>query len=78
MGDVRAYLSGGPEEGREVSIATDHAGLPVPRVTLPARRAPGSRTAPSGQHSPLLIYERHRSRPDGTWEFRYVGAEAAN
>lgn len=77
MGDVRAHLSGGPEGGREISIATDRAGLPIPRLTLPARHSPGSR-APSGQHSPLLVYERHRSRPDGTWEFRYVGAEAAH
>ncbi|GAB3291209.1 hypothetical protein [Parasphingorhabdus pacifica] len=76
MGDIRVHLSGGPEGGHEISIATDASGLPIPRIALPARRSASTR-APAEQEPPLLIYERSRSRPDGSWEFRYVGAQAA-
>ncbi|QUH03032.1 hypothetical protein HUO13_21380 [Saccharopolyspora erythraea] len=74
MGDVRVRLRGGPEDGREISVAADASGMPVPRVTLPARRAHGSPGA-ADQHAPLLAYERRRSASDGVWEFGFVGTE---
>ena len=74
MGDVRVRLRGGPEDGREISVAADASGMPVPRVALPARRSQGNRPA-AGQNAPLLAYERTRSGSDGVWEFRFVGAD---
>ncbi|GAA2794475.1 hypothetical protein [Saccharopolyspora taberi] len=74
MGDVRVRLRGGPEDGREINVAADTSGNPVPRVTLPARRPQGNRPT-AGQNAPLLAYERARSGSDGVWEFRFVGAE---
>lgn len=72
MGEARARLRGGPEDGREVRLEADAAGRPVPRVTLPFRRAA---TAPATTEHPMLIYERSGTLSDGAWLFRYVGVE---
>ncbi|MGW5643737.1 hypothetical protein ACWEV3_13560 [Saccharopolyspora sp. NPDC003752] len=69
MAEIRVRLRGGPEDGHEVAVSADVSGKPVPRITFPAR-ARNSQAVP-----PLLIYERGRRRPDGIWEFDYVGAE---
>lgn len=71
MGRIRVVLHGGPENGSEVNVPADAAGTPTPRFTLPAR---GHRDQP-GQEPPQLVYEREQ-QSDGTWHFRYVGAEA--
>lgn len=62
-------LLGGPEDGREVTVAADSAGTPVPRITLPAPARDARAFAPQ------LAYERRTCRPDGTWQFHYVGTE---
>jgi hypothetical protein len=72
VNEVKVHLYGGPEHGRQLTAPTDSPGLPIPRLTISAR--------PAGAHQrlgrpPLLIYERDRQRPDGSWEYRYVGSE---
>ncbi len=74
MSAVRVRLHGGPEDEHEISVAADTSGIPTPRVAL-AARLPVDAKRPSGQRAPLLIYERRGTRGDGTWEFRYIGAE---
>ncbi|MER7015482.1 hypothetical protein ABT324_28955 [Saccharopolyspora sp. NPDC000359] len=69
MPDIRVVLRGGPQDGSEVDVPADGSGKPIPRITLPAR-ARNAQAVP-----PLLIYERGRRTPDGTWQFHYVGAE---
>lgn len=69
MPDIRVRLRGGPQDGHELSVAADASGKPVPRISLPAR-VPNPEAVP-----PQLIYERASLGGDGTWEFRYVGAE---
>jgi hypothetical protein len=75
VGNVRVHLHGGPEGGREYDAPTDSAGLPIPRLTFPAR-PPRNTQQPAGPHPPLLIYERQDQLADGTWEFHYVGVES--
>ncbi len=74
MSAVRVRLHGGPEDEHEISVASDPSGIPTPRVELAARPPAGAKPR-SGQLAPLLIYERHGTRSDGTWEFRYVGVQ---
>ena len=69
MADIRVRLRGGPQDGNEVTVSADASGKPVPRISLPAR-VPNPEAVP-----PQLIYEREGRAGDGTWEFRYVGAE---
>lgn len=72
MNEVEIHLYGGPEHGRDLTAPTDSAGLPIPRLTFSARTAgPNQRVG----RPPLLIYERECQRPDGSWEYRYVGSE---
>ncbi|WP_433868597.1 hypothetical protein [Saccharopolyspora sp. CA-218241] len=67
MEDVRVRLCGGPEDGHEVSVSADPSGKPIPRITMPLK-SPHVRA--------VVVYERHRARRDGSWEFNYVGVEA--
>lgn len=69
MPDIRVRLRGGPQDGQELTVSADSSGKPIPRITLPAR-ARNPEAVP-----PRLIYERARKNGDGTWEFRYTGAE---
>jgi hypothetical protein len=73
VGNIRVSLRGGPEDGREIHVPADSSGVPVPRITLPARLPRNAQALP-----PLLIYERHDAPTSGQWEFRYVGAETQN
>lgn len=50
-------------------MSADSSGKPVPRISLTAR-VPNPEAVP-----PQLIYERASRNREGTWEFRYVGAE---
>jgi hypothetical protein len=70
---VTIHLQGGPEQGRELSAPADPAGLPIPRLTVGAS-VTASPHSQAGQ-PPLLVYERDHERPDGSWEYRYVGSE---
>lgn len=74
MSAVRVRLHGGPEDEHEINVAADPSGVPTPRVELAARPPNGAKRS-SGQLAPMLIYERRGTRSDGTWEFRYVGAQ---
>ncbi|GAA2353619.1 hypothetical protein GCM10009854_34550 [Saccharopolyspora halophila] len=69
MPDIRVRLRGGPQDGHEVTVSADSSGKPVPRISLTAR-VPNPEAVP-----PQLIYERASRNREGTWEFRYVGAE---
>jgi hypothetical protein len=72
VSEVKVHLYGGPEHGKELTAPTDSAGLPIPRLSFAAR--PPSPHARVGR-PPLLIYERDGQRPDGSWEYRYIGSE---
>lgn len=69
VGKTAVRLRGGPEDGREVTVSTDTSGKPIPRITLTARVRNTQALAPQ------LAYERRGCRPDGVWEFHYVGPE---
>ncbi|KEI43974.1 hypothetical protein [Saccharopolyspora rectivirgula] len=70
MEQVRGRLCGGPADGKEITVAVNASGKPIPRITFPAT-VPNAQAVP-----PQLVYERRRQRGDGVWEFHYVGAEA--